>query len=660
MKSLLSSIKFYNLFLWAWMVFLCLSCQDDLVEDGIDQGIDSGVTNTQLINLMGNVALNDGSHDNVIDNANCLEIVLPVSVIIGDTTYAIDQPTDYNAIRAILNENQNDTVSMVFPLSVIHINHEVEVVSSQEDFDILKQACLGEDVADQDIECVDFQYPLGFSTFNPEFQIVSTATVIDDRSMVEFVSTINTDLVVDVIYPISVVRHDGVMLEMTEDEQLVEMLMESVSSCDEDDNYNYNDLCNLNEVDTYLGNCYWEINSYNGEDALNHYIFEFSTNNDLFIYDYGVVIDGQWSSSETPSGLVVSFSSIEVIGSEIEGDWLISQCSSGEMILMRGDDIMVLRNNCFEGPLYCMNNYIYEACDNGTDGEAYVNLDIFIFDCDLTQVAASYHTSQADAQSGINPIATPESYTATGGSETVWARIYLISDPDQFTLYFIEINVVNCCDNPQDLIDDLVVYMPLSEFPIELISHYIATASNNFTEDRDGSAFCAMDFAYNSFNIPTTATNQIVQGDAFSISIWFRMLNQIGGDLEYMFQKGTSAGEGFQLGVYDLNTPLFTAGNFSIWDEDWNNEVDVDWTNTDWHHLVITVDESNTVKLYRDGILRNEIINSDLNIGGTLDTYSLGDNFRGNLDDLRVYKSTLNPTEIQQLYNLEGDCYTCL
>ena len=89
--------------------------------------------------------------------------------------------------------------------------------------------------------------------------------------------------------------------------------------------------------------------------------------------------------------------------------------------------------------------------------------------------------------------------------------------------------------------------------------------------------------------------------------------------------------------------------------------MDVTWTNTDWHHLVVTVDESNTVKLYRDGILRNEITNAVLDIGSTaLNVYTLGQGFQGYLDDLRVYNSTLNPTEISQLYALEGDCYTCL
>ena len=38
----------------------------------------------------------------------------------------------------------------------------------------------------------------------------------------------------------------------------------------------------------------------------------------------------------------------------------------------------------------------------------------------------------------------------------------------------------------------------------------------------------------------------------------------------------------------------------------------------------------------------------------------LGNSFKGYLDDLRVYKKTLDSNEVQTLYNLEGDSNTCL
>ena len=140
------------------------------------------------------------------------------------------------------------------------------------------------------------------------------------------------------------------------------------------------------------------------------------------------------------------------------------------------------------------------------------------------------------------------------------------------------------------------------------------------------------------------------------------MQNDEFGSAEYMFQKGELTSEGFQLLVYDMNTPLVsdTTNGYGLWDQDWNQQVDVTWGNTDWHHLVVTRDSNNTIRLYRDGVLRNIDENSNFNIDqDPLSNYILGKWFDGHLDDLRVYKRTLSSNEVSDLYSIEGDCNQC-
>lgn len=79
--------------------------------------------------------------------------------------------------------------------------------------------------------------------------------------------------------------------------------------------------------------------------------------------------------------------------------------------------------------------------------------------------------------------------------------------------------------------------------------------------------------------------------------------------------------------------------------------------NTHWYHLAITVDATNAIKLYKDAIIRNEVINATLGIGSA---DLNGQNYLGNIDDLILYKKALSPTEIQHLFAIRGDCYTCL
>src|SRR5690606_9635822 len=98
---------------------------------------------------------------------------------------------------------------------------------------------------------------------------------------------------------------------------------------------------------------------------------------------------------------------------------------------------------------------------------------------------------------------------------------------------------------------------------------------------------------------------------------------------EIIFQKGEAVTEGFQMGVYDLNTPVVgdTTFGYGLWDNDWNGEIDVQWDNTDWHHLVLTRDSNNTIRLYRDGNL-NIIVVGDNTFG-----YGVCDNdWNGEID----------------------------
>jgi hypothetical protein len=182
-----------------------------------------------------------------------------------------------------------------------------------------------------------------------------------------------------------------------------------------------------------------------------------------------------------------------------------------------------------------------------------------------------------------------------------------------------------------------------------------------------GNANCAVGFidSDDAILIPSTANNVLEPNGDFTISLWFKMQNDIAGDYEVMFSTQAPGAGGMSLAVYDLNTPLFSteiAPQVNLWDNDWNQQVDVVWTNTDWHHLIIT-HENNITKMYRDGILRNESA-QDIDLGaaggaGYVLNAATG-NFVGHLDDLRLYKRALNPNEIFTLFNLEGDCNTCL
>jgi hypothetical protein len=220
------------------------------------------------------------------------------------------------------------------------------------------------------------------------------------------------------------------------------------------------------------------------------------------------------------------------------------------------------------------------------------------------------------------------------------------------------------CTNPGILVDGLSLYMTFSNGIAQDLKGNTVIVPENiaFTADREGNQNCAIAFNGTQFlQMPESMENSIEQGESYSVSLWFRMQNTSNSDIEKLFSKGNVSGVGFQLCVKELNAPVFTAGNIAdLVDTAWKTDAALPVDTSNWHHLVVTVDGDKNIRLYRDGELRNSQMNSDIHIGNEAMDYYIGSNFTGFLDDLRVYKRTLSPAEVQTLFELEGDCNTCL
>ncbi len=528
-----------------------VSCQQEeseIITPDSEEIIDA---NSNLALLLLQTTLNDGSLDDLIDNASCIEINLPVSVTVNNELIIINTLNDITLVEDNINasDTDEDIIEITFPITITLSDHTEVVVSNEEALLQYVINCFGQDI----ISCVDFQYPISFSVFNSDFQNADVVTVNDDEALYQFLISIGNDsaIIASLNYPVILNYDNGDSIEVNSNSAL--------------------------------------------EDAISN----------------------------------------------------------------------ASQNCSFIPPDICFDVTDLSMCDDDNDGLLEFDITQAVQGCsDLDLYSISYYITETDATNQTNPIATPTAYTNTTNSQTLYVRVELIIDTTVSQIFPFTLIVEDCCDNPEVLFEDLVIYMPFSDEFKDLISgHTIDNPNGNFVEDRNGNPTCAYSFVQaDSLSIPVTTTNQLVQGDSFSISVWFKMQNENPSDIEVLFQKGTQVGDGFELKVFNLNTPYFIdAYNTSAIDFDWLNEADIVWTNTDWHHLVVTVDVDNTVRLYRDGVERDAIINSPFDIGSDpLSFFTLGQGFTGHLDDLRVYKKTLNPTEITELYTLEADCNTCL
>ncbi|WP_041295698.1 hypothetical protein [Dokdonia sp. 4H-3-7-5] len=445
--TVLSSLRPLQRLLLLALLCITIGCQDDFIEEDSSQtGVEDNAS-AQLMQLMYNVALNDGSHDDIIDRAPCLELVLPVTVTINNEIVVVNGTEDFQTVAALFEQQGNaDDYAINFPITILTSTHEQVAVASQSAFNDLIGTCGQTNQNDADIECVDFVYPLGFSTFNPEFTITNTVSVQSDRELLSFVNSMQeTNLVAAVNFPIEMRAHDDSTEEMSSHSMLSSSLVQASSSCDEGDTYYFEeDVCLESEVNDFLMNCYWQITSYNNEDTLSNYVFSFGANNYLLYFDVNVIAEAGWSTATTTSGVRLSFFNLPILNSQVGGNWTVTQCDEEMLLLAKGDDIMTLQRNCFQEPLDCFVSAVLNVCDNGQEGEATFDLTETLLGCDTSEVDIAYYYTQEDASNQTNAIPNPTNYTTTTSPELLWVRATLLSDDSEFKIIFISLTVVDC------------------------------------------------------------------------------------------------------------------------------------------------------------------------------------------------------------------------
>ena len=147
-----------------------------------------------------------------------------------------------------------------------------------------------------------------------------------------------------------------------------------------------------------------------------------------------------------------------------------------------------------------------------------------------------------------------------------------------------------------------------------------------------------------------TAAPAILANQSFSTEFWAKKAS-----------NGTHSGiisQGLEIGIPDLDISFKSNNKFSFGTFSGNLDSNATITDFDWHHWAVTYDaNSNTQKIYLDGVLDNTIVNvadyvgsGFLNIGKSLSTDSY---FNGSLDDVRIWNVARTAEQINGSKNCE-------
>lgn len=175
--------------------------------------------------------------------------------------------------------------------------------------------CNGENEIDDDIECIDFQYPISASIFNTNNELISSVTLNTDEQMYNFVDDIDIYDLVSIDFPITMIISDGTSFTVNNLTELENTIQDYMNGCDEDDDYDYNDDdcngCSPLQLVDILTNCSdWivdklERNNTNYDDYYDGYLFNFFIDGSVSATWSGITAYGTWATSGSGNNISI-------------------------------------------------------------------------------------------------------------------------------------------------------------------------------------------------------------------------------------------------------------------------------------------------------------------------------------------------------------------
>lgn len=297
---------FYLFVLIAAVTFSCRTEEMELIEAPTDETIQP---NSSVANLMKRTASNDGSVDNIIDYANCFTVQLPVDVTVNGIQLTINDSNDYNTIENIFDEldDDDDTIVISYPITIILADFTEVTITNDAELMSFANNCNGENEQDDDIECLDFVYPISASVFNINNELIDTVYFNDDSDLYDFLDGIESSDIVSLNFPITVVLYDNSQIIVNSQTELESTINSFSDSCDEDDDYDYNDddcdSCSTSDLDALFTDCMiWTVdklerNDIDLEDNYQDYLFSFNTDGSIVVTQNTNTFNGTWVAS---------------------------------------------------------------------------------------------------------------------------------------------------------------------------------------------------------------------------------------------------------------------------------------------------------------------------------------------------------------------------
>lgn len=324
-KGLLASVFALSLF--------AAGCQQEETQI-IEPPADKVFTNqSDVAALIQKTSMNDGSIDNIVDGASCISLQLPVTITVNDVQITLDSADDFNTVENILDRysDDDDDIDFAFPITVLLADFSTLTLTNEDQFEDFVDQCT-EDTEDDDIECVDFKFPLTVSIYNSDNQVSDVITVKDDEEMHDFIHDLGENEYAGFDFPITVILSDSTQLVINNNDELEDVLENSIGQCDEDDDIDHDDDdVNSSDFSATISNGNWVISYYFEEDDdetgdFAGYLFTFNSDGTAKAVKGASTTNGDWYANGNDGSLevIMNFGENDPLD-ELDEDWQVIQ-----------------------------------------------------------------------------------------------------------------------------------------------------------------------------------------------------------------------------------------------------------------------------------------------------------------------------------------------
>ncbi|MDO7171807.1 hypothetical protein [Mariniflexile sp. AS56] len=258
------------------------SCQDEIDTENGQNPNTNNATSPTASNLE-RTSMYDGSFDDFLDGTSCSSILLPVVATVNGSKITIFSQSDYQVALDILGKftNDNDTVTLQFPLSVRLSNYTEVVVANQGEYDAIIDACNTlESEGKGAISCLDIDFPITILTYSLSLEQTGSVVIETEQQLYAYMNNMDNTELFAVNYPINATLSDSTTVTLTSDLDLQASINDCLGIEDAEDQAE-NEAANL---ETILVDGLFKVQSFvnDGVNTANAYA-EYSINfaNDL-------------------------------------------------------------------------------------------------------------------------------------------------------------------------------------------------------------------------------------------------------------------------------------------------------------------------------------------------------------------------------------------